>query len=103
MDEIAPISSLTPKQSIAALQELMDRFSQTAIGHSQRASLDFKALQLALETGNVADAQDALARLQRDSAIYGSTPAAPAPSPDPAHSAADGKVIHDANGLDVTA
>ena len=79
-EKVSPISSSTPQQSIAMLQQMMERYTQAAIAHNERANVDLKNLQLALETGKVTQAQDALARLQRDSAIFDSSIAVPAPS-----------------------
>jgi hypothetical protein len=59
-------SSASSQQTIAMLQKQMMLYTQFADG-SGPAAADYKALQYAIQTHNVSDAQSAMARLQRDS------------------------------------
>jgi len=79
MNPISSVSSSVSQQTIAALQAQMARYSQAANGRNSQASSDYKALQSAIQSGNVSAAQSALARLQRDSRT--TNPAAPTPAP----------------------
>jgi hypothetical protein len=67
MSNISSISSspLSMSEQIALLEEQMFRYSQFAQG----SSADYKALEYAIQTHDISDAQNALARLQRDSQI----------------------------------
>jgi hypothetical protein len=71
MDDIAPVTSVTAANSqvtIESLQMQMERYSNLASQELSRAGADYRALQAALATGNVSDAQTALARLELDDA-----------------------------------
>ena len=59
----------------AELQELMSRYSQSVYELSNTARADYQVLQAAIKSGNVPDAQAALARLQSDNG----TPMLPLP------------------------
>ena len=72
----AAATSLT-EQAINMLQAQMLRY-QAETG-APPGSVDFKALQYAIDTGNIVGAQAALARLHRDS----QAPAAATPTPQP--------------------
>ncbi|MGO8699688.1 MAG: hypothetical protein ACLQVY_18465 [Limisphaerales bacterium] len=67
------VASAISQQTIAALKAQMSRYAQAANGQNNQASADYKALQAAITSGNVSDAQTALARLQRDSQASKST------------------------------
>ncbi len=58
----------------------MARYAQAANGQNSQASADYKALQAAINSGNVSDAQAALSRLQRDSKTANSPAAASSPA-----------------------
>ena len=77
-------SATVAEQTLNLLQAQMLRYQQ--LTGAPPGSVDFKALQYAIDTGNVVSAQAALARLHRDSqpaaaATATTTSAAPAPSP----------------------
>jgi len=61
------VASAVSQQTIAALQAQLAHYTQTGSGQNSQTSADYKALQNAIQSGNVSDAQTALARLQRDS------------------------------------
>jgi len=70
MTPVTPISNASTSSSletIALLQAQMLRYSQMANAASGPASSDYIALQAAIKSGNVSEAQTALFRLQRDS------------------------------------
>jgi len=67
-------------EQIAMLEEQMFRYSEFAKG-STRASADYKALQYAILTRNIVDAQAALARLQIDSQTIGQPALTTSPPP----------------------
>jgi hypothetical protein len=77
------VSAAVSQQSIASLQAQMVRYAPAAGSQNSRASADYKALQQAIQSNNVSDAQAALARLQRDSqtATHGTTTQSPASTP----------------------
>jgi predicted negative regulator of RcsB-dependent stress response len=90
------------QQTIASLQAQMLRYAQPANGQNSQASADYKALQTAVQSGNVSDAQAALARLKRDS--QAGNPASNAGSTPPATtSAVDGDGDQPWNAINVTA
>jgi DNA-binding FadR family transcriptional regulator len=69
MSDVTSVSntaSAVSQQLLASLQAQMARYSQAANGTNSQASADYKALQAAIQSGNVAAAQVALSRLQRD-------------------------------------
>ena len=76
----ASVAAAVSAQTIASLQAQMARYSQSAGGQNSQASADYKALQAAIKSGNVSDAQAALSRLQRDSRTTGAATSATAPS-----------------------
>jgi len=78
MNPISSVSSAASQQLIAALQAQMLRYSQAANGQNSSARSDYRALQAAIKSGSVSDAQAALARLQRDS--RNNSPAAATPA-----------------------
>ena len=90
MNPITSVSSAVSQQTIAALQVQMLRYTQTASGQNSQASADYKALQAAIQSGNVSDAQVALARLQRDSRSTNPAAATPAGTSATANSPLDG-------------
>ncbi|HZM02227.1 MAG TPA: hypothetical protein VFC44_04310 [Candidatus Saccharimonadales bacterium] len=69
------VASAVSQQTIAALQVQLAHYTQTGSGQNSQTSADYKALQNAIQSGNVSDAQVALARLQHDSAPPRPTPA----------------------------
>ncbi|HEV2456361.1 MAG TPA: hypothetical protein VGY98_19010 [Verrucomicrobiae bacterium] len=73
----ATASSAPPsiQPSIASLQSQLQFYSQYESGTGAAAEA-YKALQFAIQTHNISDAQNALARLKRDSESAGTTPAA---------------------------
>jgi hypothetical protein len=89
MKTILPVSSVGTK-SIAELQALMSRYSQSVYELSNTARADYQVLQAAIKSGNVPDAQAALARLQSDNRTLDSQAATPSssssPQPSSAHS-----------------
>jgi hypothetical protein len=95
MSTISSVSSAVSQQTIALLQSQMMRYSQTANGQNSQASADYKALQSAIKSGNVSDAQAALARLQRDSQTANPTAATPASTSPTASSPVDSDGDHD--------
>jgi hypothetical protein len=75
-----PGGSSSISEQIAMLEEQMFRYSEFAKG-SSTASADYKALQYAISTRNIADAQAALARLQLDSQSTGQPALTTSPPP----------------------
>jgi hypothetical protein len=61
------VASAVSQQTIASLQAQMAHYSPSANGQNSQATADYRALQAAIKSGNVSDAQASLARLQRDS------------------------------------
>lgn len=59
----------------------MARYSPAANSGNSQASIDYRALQTAIKSGNVSEAQAALARLQRDTKAASSSGSAAASSP----------------------
>jgi hypothetical protein len=57
--------------TLAVMQAQMVAFSQASVGNGP-ASIDLQSLQAALKSGNIPEAQAALARLQRESKVIGS-------------------------------
>jgi hypothetical protein len=95
MSKVASISAISgsgsaPEETILELQAQLLRYSQLANTLSLTASADYKALQNAVNAGNVAEAEVAYALLQRDSKPAESTSATkpePPPAPQKAGSA----------------
>jgi hypothetical protein len=77
---VTNVSSAVSQQTIDALQLQMARYTQSAIGQDSPARADYKALQAAIQSGKVTDAQAALARLQRDSQSSQTVTAANSPA-----------------------
>jgi hypothetical protein len=63
-------SSIPSQPSLTSLKSQLSLYQQYA-NASGPAANDYKALQLAIQTNNIADAQAALARLRRDSQSSG--------------------------------
>ena len=68
----APKSVAVTQETLALVQTQMYRYVLAALGKNSPATEDYKALQYAVQTGNLSDAQSALARLNRDSNIAAS-------------------------------
>jgi hypothetical protein len=100
------VAAVIEKQTLAALRAQLERYSQSALGQFSSASADYKALQYAIESGNISAAQAALARLQRDSDSAAAN-LAPAPTettaPDPGESSHTDKQASAASALNATA
>ncbi len=86
MTPVTPISGISNSgastaaslEAMALLQAQMLRYALAANAEAGQASVDYKALQEAIKSGNVAEAQTALSRLQRDSQAASSSAASPA-------------------------
>jgi hypothetical protein len=94
-----PVSSVSSspsnQQTLALLQSQMVRYAQSANGHNSQASADYKALQTAITSGNVSQAQAALTRLQRDSKTTNSGANAPTSTPSTTQPPVDTDGDHD--------
>jgi hypothetical protein len=75
------VSSSVEQQTMAALQAQLSLFAQSANGQNLPARADYKALQSAITSGNVSQAQAALTKLQRDAKAASPSPATSAASP----------------------
>jgi hypothetical protein len=86
MTPVTPVSSVSSSgastaanlEAIALLQAQMLRYALTAIAEKGPPNADYLALQAAIKSGNVSEAQTALSRLQRDSQAASSSATAPA-------------------------
>jgi hypothetical protein len=88
MKPILPVSSVS-QETLAALYAEMFHYSQLVNSQNTHTSVDYNALQVAIKSGSLPEAQAALARLQHDSNIPNSPAAAPSPTSPTADSPAD--------------
>jgi len=98
MKPVAPISGVSTSSSldtIALLQAQMLRYSLMANSAIGAANIDYMALQNAIKSGNVSEAQAALSRLQHDSQAASSN--SPSSSSITNSSPTDGGGDHDGN------
>lgn len=92
---VEPISASTPSVTeamLTVLQAQASAFAQSAVGQIAQASPDYKALQTAIRSGNIIEAEAALARLHQG--MKATTPAAGPPAGGPAANAAAGQSIN---------
>jgi hypothetical protein len=83
VEAISSVPSSVVPQTIVLLQAEMLRYAQAANSQSGDTSSDYRALQTAIKSGNLLDAQAALFRLRHDNqagASNAATSASPAPA-----------------------
>jgi hypothetical protein len=107
MNDISKVSAsaATPagEPSITSLKSQMSLYSQYANATGQ-AGADYKALQFAIQTHNVTEAQAAMARLRRDSQASGAAKVNASQDADGDGNASPGGISNaDGNKIDTTA
>jgi hypothetical protein len=75
------VASSVSEQTLAALQAQMALYANAANGKNPQAKVAYTALQSAIQSGNISQAQAALAKLQQFSRSSPSQSAAAAPTP----------------------